>query len=216
MTPTKTIVFDLDDTLVNEIDYLKSAFREIAGFADASDQNLYDRMLELYRDKENVFGYIVDRYPRITIDDLKKIYRNHLPDFGVVDATLQLLTDLKNDGNRLGLVTDGFSVTQRNKLKALGIAHLFNLIIISEEFGSEKPDEANFRAFHSFETDEYWYIADNVAKDFITPNKLGWATVCLLNNGHNIHPQDFGKESVYLPAQKIDTLDGLRQLLKPQ
>jgi putative hydrolase of the HAD superfamily len=32
-------------------------------------------------------------------------------------------------------------------------------------------------------------MADNLKKDFITPNFLGWKTVGLLDNGKNIHYQ---------------------------
>ena len=39
----KTIVFDLDDTLVPEIEYLESAFREIARFVDSGRTNLLRR-----------------------------------------------------------------------------------------------------------------------------------------------------------------------------
>ena len=51
----KTIVFDLDDTLIPEIDYLQSAFREIAEYVDAENKNLYDEMYKWYQNKENVF-----------------------------------------------------------------------------------------------------------------------------------------------------------------
>jgi putative hydrolase of the HAD superfamily len=107
----------------------------------------------------------------------------------------------------LGLVTDGYSKTQRNKLKALEIEELFDLVVISEEFGSAKPSEANFAVFHQFKTDQYYYIADNPAKDFVSPNALGWQTICLIDAGKNIHKQDYTKESLYLPRLKIDTLE---------
>ena len=35
------------------------------------------------------------------------------------------------------------------------------------------------------------YVGDNVKKDFITPNALGWKTICLKDDGRNIHKQDF-------------------------
>jgi putative hydrolase of the HAD superfamily len=115
--------------------------------------------------------------------------------------------ELKANGYKLGLVTDGYSITQRNKLKALGIEELFDLVVISEEFGSAKPSVANFAVFHQFNTDVYYYIADNPAKDFVSPNALGWQTICLIDAGNNIHKQDFNKESLYLPRMTIDTLE---------
>jgi putative hydrolase of the HAD superfamily len=202
----KTIVFDLDDTLISEIDYLKSAFQEIAEHIDAENKNLYNEMFQWYQNKENVFLNLQNQYKNTKVSDLKNKYRNHFPIFNPNSKTRDLLIELKGRGHFLGLITDGFSITQRNKIKALDIENLFDLIIISEEFGSEKPDEANFKVFHKFGTTEYYYIADNVAKDFITPNKLGWTTVCLIDEGKNIYIQDFNNELIYLPKIKINNL----------
>lgn len=207
MSNKKTIIFDLDDTLIKEIDYLKSAFHEIANFVDINNKNLFDQMLNWYFVKQNVFENILNSYSKINIQDLKNIYRNHFPDFDFNSKNRQLLVDLKQKNFKLGLISDGFSVTQRNKLKALEIEDLFDLIIISEEFGSEKPNINNFEIFHQFETQEYFYVADNVGKDFVTPNKLGWQTICLLDNGQNVHQQNFDLELSYLPTIKIADLN---------
>ncbi len=201
-----TIVFDLDDTIIKEIDFLKSAFQEIARFVDAKNFDLFHQMLNWYYDSQNVFQNIQMQYAAIQIQDLKNIYRNHCPDFDSKSKNKQLLINLKQKGHFLGLITDGFSITQRNKLKALDIENLFDLIVISEEFGSEKPDLRNFEVFEHLETDEFFYVGDNVSKDFIAPNQLGWQTICLLDDGQNIHKQDFEKDAVYLPQFKIKNL----------
>jgi putative hydrolase of the HAD superfamily len=54
---------------------------------------------------------------------------------------------------------------------------------------------------------EYVYIADNTQKDFVTPNKLGWTTICLLDNGHNIHKQNFELSKEYLPQFRINSFE---------
>lgn len=209
----KTIVFDLDDTLVKEIDYLKSAFRAIATQLDPDNETLFDEMFGWYQAKQDVFGNLENRYEKAVKDELKHFYRNHFPDFNPLSESRDLLIELKNDGHYLGLVTDGFSVTQRNKIRALDIGYLFDLIVVSEEFGSEKPDERNFAVFSQFGTQRYFYISDNVKKDFIAPNKLGWTTVCLLDDGTNIHTQDFNKDLIYLPTEKIYQLSELKSII---
>lgn len=203
---TKTIVFDLDDTLVKEIDYLKSAFSAIAYWIDSKNSKLYDQMWKWYLAKENVFSHLVDRYPNVSLEMLKIKYRTHQPDFQPYGYVKNYLEALKEKGFKLGLITDGFSITQRNKLKALNIEHLFDLIVISEEFGSEKPSEANYTAFHQFATDDYFYIGDNTSKDFLAPNRLGWKTICILDDGNNIHAQTFDKEAEYLPGKTVTTI----------
>jgi putative hydrolase of the HAD superfamily len=210
----KTIVFDLDDTIISEIDFLKSAFCEIAKYVDYQDEKLFDEMFFWYQKKENVFLNLKNRYPHLEILELKNLYRNHFPDFAGKSEIKSLLLELKKQGNFLGLITDGFSITQRNKIKALEIENLFDLIIISEEFGSEKPNPKNYQVFDKFNTKEKYYIGDNVSKDFVTPNQLGWITICVLDDGKNIHSQDFNKDYIYLPQIKINKLTDLNNIIK--
>lgn len=206
---SKTIVFDLDDTLVKEIDFLKSAFFEIASVIENEGYSLYQQMMVWYFDKENVFQNLVSLYPDLSIDSLKSSYRKHLPNFEHYKYIKDFLNELKQKGYKLGLITDGFSVTQRNKITSLGVGDLFDLIIISEEFGTEKPHEENYSAFHQFNSDAYYYVGDNLKKDFVTPNKLGWVTICLLDDGNNIHSQNFDTDVSYLPKLKIKELTEL-------
>lgn len=209
----KTIVFDLDDTLIPEIDYLKSAFQEIADSIDTSNKNLFDEMVQWYQDKENVFLKLQNQYNKISISDLKNKYRNHFPNFNAKSENRELLLELKRKGHFLGLITDGYSVTQRNKIKALDIENFFDLIVISEEIGSEKPNEINYSVFHQFGTKENYYIGDNVSKDFITPNRLRWKSICLIDNGTNIHKQDFEIEKDYQPHFKVNNLREVLSLI---
>lgn len=206
---TTTIVFDLDDTLVKEIDFLKSAFFEIANSIEAEVSSLYHQMLVWYFDNENVFQKLVQLYPDLSMDLLKSKYRHHQPNFEKYSYVKDFLSELKQNRYRIGLITDGFSITQRNKISSLGIGGLFDLIVISEEFGSEKPNEENYKVFHQFNSDTYYYVGDNLKKDFVTPNKLGWITICLLDDGNNIHSQNFDIEEFYLPKYKIKDLSEL-------
>ncbi|WP_187477637.1 HAD family hydrolase [Amniculibacterium sp. G2-70] len=210
----KYIIFDLDDTLMYEIDYLKSAYKEIANLVDKENQEkLFDLMFSKYQKGENVFDFLAKDYPKYSIEQLLELYRNHYPNVSLNEGADNLLKKLKSKGNKLGLITDGRSVTQRNKLKALKIEDLFDIIIVSEEFGSTKPNERNFKVFLENEIDEYIYIADNPQKDFVTPNKLGWITICLLDKGYNIHFQGFDFQKEYLPRFKVNSLDEVKNII---
>ena len=65
--------------------------------------------------------------------------------------------------------------------------------VISEDFGSEKPALANFEYFMKRYPgcSDFTYVGDNPDKDFIAPNTLGWETICLRDDGRNIHKQEF-------------------------
>ncbi|MDN3493735.1 HAD family hydrolase [Winogradskyella bathintestinalis] len=182
------IVFDLDDTLYNELDYLKSAYKAIAISVEPTDwRPLYSKMFSLYRNKINAFDYIADLY-NTKIELLVEMYRNHQPNIQLFDGVLTIFEAIRAKNGKIGMITDGRSRTQRAKLQSLNILNFIDKIIISEELGTEKPQTANFEAMqNALPASEYCYIADNLKKDFIAPNILGWNSVGLIDNGKNIH-----------------------------
>ncbi len=182
------IVFDLDDTLYNELDYLKSAYKSIALFLEPSDwKPLYSKMFSLFRYKSNVFEFLSDSY-QTDIGSLIQMYRNHQPDIQLFDGVLDTFDAIKHKKGKIGIVSDGRTTTQMAKIKSLGILDYIDKIIISEEIGSEKPSVNNFKVIeNSLQGTDYYYIGDNLKKDFIAPNALGWKSVALIDNGKNIH-----------------------------
>src|SRR5690242_20160238 len=85
LKPNSFFVFDLDDTLYPEIEYLESAYKFIAEMIlPATDINIYDIMLQRYKSGENVFDWIVSTYakndPKIDISYLLQLYREHKPE----------------------------------------------------------------------------------------------------------------------------------------
>jgi putative hydrolase of the HAD superfamily len=195
-------VFDLDDTLFQEIDFLKSAYKYIsAKIPVTGNANIYQEMLDKYYHKENVFEWLASSFqhlvPEMNVQWLLKEYREHLPAIVLSGASIAFLQTLKKRNISMGLITDGRSITQRNKLRALGIEGYFQDIIISEEFGSEKPDERNYLYFENkYPGMSFYFFGDNTSKDFIVPAKLGWRTICIKNSGDHIHPQSFDKNPI--------------------
>lgn len=206
----KVVVFDLDDTLYKEIDFLNSAFKEIAliisNDSGTSYYEIIGDMLHLYNNKENVFQSILTKYNplRYAVKDLIETYRAHKPNISLSKETKEVLNELHSNGIRFGMVTDGRSVQQRNKINALGLDKYFEHIIISDEFGFEKPHLANYTYFQNLFPDmDYYYIGDNVKKDFIAPNILGWKTICIKDDGRNIHSQNIKITRIQQPKYYI-------------
>ena len=222
----KVICFDLDDTLYKEIDYLKSAYKEIAGYAagqcmGCSDSvyfltiSAYNRMVDAYREGGKAYEELnIFLGLELPISDYLYIYRNHKPKIALSEDAVQTLDTLKAEGVRIGLITDGRSVQQRNKIVSLGLGRWIDEkdMVISEVFGSEKPALANYEYFmkHYPECHDFTYVGDNPRKDFIAPNALGWQTVCLKDDGRNIHRQEVdGIEEGMMPKRWIERLKNL-------
>ncbi|WP_298973402.1 HAD family hydrolase [uncultured Psychrobacter sp.] len=195
---SKVIVLDLDDTLYSEMSYLKSAYKTIAQNISDDENVLYELMLSKYDNNENVFDFLVHTYST-SKKYLFELYRFHKPTIELYSGVLEFL-DYYSSDSEIALVTDGRSKTQRNKIKALGIAEYFDNIVISEEIGSEKPNKDNFeQAILNTKGTCYFYIGDNISKDFVTPNKMGWTTICLKDQGQNIHKQNYTSPNEYHP-----------------
>ena len=218
MPRRKVFVFDLDDTLYKEVDYLKSAFREIASFLEFNYglSDVYDRLLQYWQNGENAFENVIkEGHLPLHVEDLLKMYRAHRPQITLDKDTRQVLDQLHQECV-LGIITDGRSLTQRNKMEALGLGAYIEHqnLHISEETGYAKPSPEPFRSLMKMYPDsDYYYIGDNPAKDFIAPNQLGWITVCLLDDGRNIHPQVWSAKNEYLPQKKVNSLLELLSIL---
>jgi putative hydrolase of the HAD superfamily len=184
-------VFDLDDTLFQEVDFVKSAFNEIASSIDIENaEDLSQRLFQKYLSGSNAFNWLIETYPalNLTLNGLLDQYRNHLPEISLNESVLSLLEVLKTSEAVLILVSDGRSVTQRNKIKALKIESFFKEIYISEEIGHEKSDGYTFKIINEDYPDhDKVMFGDNPLKDFEWPNNLEWISIGLRNSGQNIH-----------------------------
>lgn len=227
----RVVVFDLDDTLYKEIDYLKSAYREIASYAaqmctgisvpvQVLEMKAYEAMLMAYQGGKNAFEALntflgVD----MPIADMLQMYREHKPVIALGEDTRLTLNSLKDEGILMGIVSDGRELTQWNKIRALGLTEWVDescIIINSTQecfkpnpFGYERLMEA-VRSIAPADELSFMYVGDNLKKDFIYPNQSGWQTVCLKNNGRNIHPQDFESATEgALPDMVVESLRGI-------
>lgn len=196
-------VFDLDDTLYLEMDFLKSAFNAIA-FEISPDigSRLYEEMINIFLEGGNTFNFLLEKFreKNLTVEKLLYLYRNHYPDISLRDGVLNMIEEIKNRKGKIGIITDGRKITQRNKIKGLGLVDHLDKIVISEEFGAEKPASALYKSFMDADVEkQYYYFGDNLTKDFVAPKKLGWCCIGILDN-NNIHRQNISEfSSEYLP-----------------
>ena len=115
---------------------------------------------------------------------------------------MRALTYLQTAQIKIGIITDGRSLAQRAKIKALGLDRFVDdsNIIISGETGADKHTPLPFQKIANANPDgtKFIYVGDNPEKDFYWPNKLGWETIMLRDiNGLNIHqqhPDDFPED----------------------
>lgn len=217
------VVFDLDDTLYKEIDFVKSGFKHIASLVsnvNAPEEEVYQLLLDTFLQGGNAFETVVQKYwfRLFNVQWMITAYRNHKPVLWLDDDTRRMLARLKADGVTMGIITDGRRMTQHNKMEALGLKQYMDVsdIIVNEVEERQKPDRGSFECLmekHGKDCD-YWYVGDNTEKDFVAPNRLGWKTVCLLDDGRNIHQQNFDHDSGGMPQLRIRSISELEESLR--
>jgi putative hydrolase of the HAD superfamily len=189
-----TVVFDLDDTLYNEIDYCQSGFMAVAKHlankpGNPNSQSIYESFYNQFTigERNKIFNHALKElgisFDNQCISELVDVYRNHQPEITLPEETRNVL-DILYDKFTLGLLTDGFLPAQKLKVQTLGIERYFGCIIYTEELGRDawKPSDKGFKELIknlNIEPEMMIYVADNAKKDFIAPNKLGSSTIQL-------------------------------------
>lgn len=211
-------VFDLDDTLYREKSYVVSAFNFVAQVVETlyHVNDCKARLLNSFAAGDADPIETLWRREGLPLNGKKDVVaamRAHMPSITLDQGAAELLRILRGEGRGFSIVTDGRSVTQRAKLAALGCLDA-KVISISEEVGLAKVSLDRFRPIERlFPSNRYFYIGDNPAKDFIAPNKLGWTTIMLADDGTNIHPKINPSEDGMEAHYTVQSLTEVRDLL---
>ncbi|HDQ72085.1 MAG TPA: HAD family hydrolase [Chloroflexi bacterium] len=195
--PWRAVVFDLDDTLYPERDYVLSGFQAVAAWAEAelgipSEQG-FTELKQLFDlgVRGNTFDHWLEEHS-LPADDgltpqLVRVYRAHEPVLTPFPEAPGVLASLR-DNYRLGLVSDGYLAVQRRKLSALGLAPYFDAVVFSDRWGREvwKPSPTPFEAVLdrlAVEAPRSIYVGDNPLKDFLGARRAGMYTVWVRRPG---------------------------------
>lgn len=185
------LVFDLDDTLYEELTFVKSGFRAVAVYLNEHYsipvQTGFEFMLrKLSSGRGRIFDDLLIAhgiFKKALVRKCVSIYRLHQPELKLypeADACLERFRDYP-----LYIVTDGNKVVQNNKIKALGLDKRVKFAYITHRYGikNAKPSPYCFLKICERERvtpKEVVYIADNPYKDFLGIKPLGFKTIRVL------------------------------------
>ncbi len=217
----KVIIFDLDDTLYDEITFVKSGFLAVAThFAPQNPHIMLKKMISVLeeRGRGEVFDVSLRHFGFYSKKNIKKalsIYRTHTPTIELNRDAKEILKYYKSQNVPLYIVTDGNKMVQANKIKALKLENQIKKAFITHRYGTihAKPSPYCFckiAALESVKFEEIVYIADNITKDFIEIKKLGFHTVRIKQGMF----KDVEKNPEFHAHVTINSLKELKQLLK--
>jgi putative hydrolase of the HAD superfamily len=205
-----TVIFDLDDTLYDEVDYCRSGFGAVADFlADKAGYPPAKQIFEvLWKEfsrgnHKTTFNASLEQfgiqYDNTLIEQLVEVYRNHVPNIKLPPESANILQQLSRRYT-LGLLTDGFLPAQQLKVRSLGIEKYFKCIIYTEQLGRScwKPSPVGFEKLLrtlNAKPQNTAFLSNDEKKDFIAPSKLGLSTIRIIRSA-GIHVEPAGQPGV--------------------
>ncbi|MCT4614485.1 MAG: HAD family hydrolase [Marinifilaceae bacterium] len=185
----KVIVFDLDDTLYNEISFVKSGFHEVAEYlAPITGQNakfIYNALVEHLdaKGRGRVFNDVLAEYEidsKFQVAKCLQVYRSHEPNIVMNSDAIHCLNRFKE--KPLYIVTDGNKIVQKAKIKALGVENYVKKAMATHSYGRNKSKPSTYCfdlicKWEKISPTELIYIGDNPNKDFVNLKKKGYKTI---------------------------------------
>lgn len=197
------VLFDLDDTLYRQQQWLDGAWHAVAAHAGTCrlDATEFERLLRDVAAVGSDRGGIIDQAlallgaSTVPVAPLLAAFRAFAP--ARLDPYPGVAEALERLGHRvpLGLVSDGDPTVQRNKLAALGLASRFATVVLSDEWGRvhRKPDPRPFWVALDelgVPARDAVYIGDRPATDVAGPARIGMRSIRVRTGEWGWEPDD--------------------------
>lgn len=177
----------MDDTLYPEKEFVLSGFKEVSKYISNEYKIDNEKVFSILKKdfdkgiRKKNFNELLKKLDlkQNILQDLINIYRDHKPDISLYsDAEIVLNKPYKKI--KLGIITDGYPQTQKNKIQGLGIENFFDEIIINDIRKENKLETKSFIKMLlklGTKPNESIYIGDNPLRDFPAAKKVGIHTV---------------------------------------
>ena len=214
------LVFDLDDTLYDELTYVRSGFRVVAGYIEKTYAISEERVFSLFEHQmQKGRGAIFDAafqelgiFSKRLVRRCVGLYRLHRPEIELYPAALRCLERFHH--YPIYIVTDGNINAQKNKLIALGFYNRppVQRCYLTYRYGRKHVKPSPYCFFKIAEAEgvtsaDVCYIADNPHKDFVGIKPFGFKTVRVLTGQHRYTRKSIEYEANY----EISSLDQLTE-----
>lgn len=221
---TKAVFFDIDDTLYDTSGFAKLARKAaLKAMIDAglplSQQEAYLLLREIIKEKgsnyDKHFNILTKRVMgeenpllialgMITYHNVKFALLRLFPD------TMSTLIYLKKSNYQMGVISNGLTIKQWEKLIRLGLYHFFDEVVTSQEAKSEKPDRKIFQLAlerMGCQAEESIMVGNKFSEDILGATKAGMSAILV-----NSQLTEAEKELIEKEGLKVDVVSDINQL----
>ena len=220
----KAVFFDIDDTLYDTSGFAKLARKAaLQAMIDAglplSQQEAYLLLRKIIKEKgsnyDKHFNILTKRVMgeekpllialgMITYHNVKFALLRLFPD------TMSTLIYLKKRDYQMGVISNGLTIKQWEKLIRLGLYHFFNEVVTSQEAGSSKPECEIFQlALERMDckAEESVMIGNKFSEDILGATKAGMSAILV-----NSELTEMEKEIIERKGLKVDVISDISQV----
>lgn len=186
-TMQSAIIFDLDETLLDEKTYRIHLFQKLLKYTEYKNKNFNHRKIKNYSSiKKNIYKFKILNFflnrsiKNESFSNLRNIYysSSYIP---LIKNSLKILQKLKKK-YLLCLITDGNELHQFNKIYFSGLLELIEPrnIIINSKKKFMKPSINSYQniiLLNNLNPVKSFYVGDNPKKDFKGAKKVGLKTI---------------------------------------
>jgi len=222
----KAILFDIDNTLYDSAKQsMLSRKNAVKAMIDSGLDVDMDRAIELLNEIVDKHGSNYENH----FDEMMKVlgvecdskiiasgvvaYHNTTVENLIPEGTcIETLQKLRKEGYKLGVITNGKSIKQWEKLIRLGLGDVFDVVAISEEAGCSKPEPGIFISacdVLGVNPDDGMYVGDRLDSDIEGAHKAGMKAVYVYGMTKEQEPEN----DLQIPDHKVKNILGLMEIL---
>lgn len=221
----KAAVFDLDHTLYDRYKTLEIISKNIRLVFDINpkltDKEIAELMIladktQVHKGWDRLQEYLINETmlfnTKPEYDEYRKFVMGNFMHTAIpFDFTIPVLTQLRNEGYLLGLITNGSYELQSKKLELLNLTDKFDCLFLCGKEGFSKPDTAPFIITAKrlkVSPNECVYIGDNPLNDVEASRKAGYTPIFVNTTGTWVLPE------IKKPKYSVETIKEIPNLLK--
>ena len=220
----KAVVFDLDHTLFDRYATIKKLVPQLRKHFDLNDGITDEFFIQelsfgdkhfVHKGWQGIYNHLVsmgifktlpgfDEYTEIVLRHFKHIAEKY-------EFAEAVLREIRADGYKVGLITNGNSPLQYKKLEMLELTNCFDEIIVSGETPYEKPQKEIFLLMAEklgIEPGEMIYAGDHPLNDIEGSRNAGCVPLWVKTTGTWIFPE------IQKPELQVETVEEIPAILK--
>ena len=223
----KGVIFDLDDTLYSQKQFVISGFKQVARYIESLyNIDIYNDLCSLFQEGygSSIFYSTLKKHFNYVEESLARkllyIHRTHAPEIELYPEAKVCLAQLIGQDIRVSVLTDGQASIQKRKIEALQLDPLLDAIVYCDDLIGSQPslsrmeDALQILALQmELDFSELVFVGDNPILDFYVPKQLGMGTI-RIHRSSSEHANDQPPTNDHAPHISIDSLCFLADILQ--